>query len=180
MKVLKWSLYVIGTLFLLVLLIALFMPSKYEVERSITIERHPETVYKKVATLEEWPKWNPWSQGSDSNVFKGPQMGEGAVWERWTDQGKGKLQIIEAEPYKKLRTKIHSHDSTMTMKRGWKFEPDGSKTKVTWRVWGDPGYPIERILAPFMADAIGDHLEKGLQNLKKHTEEEVPMSARRK
>ncbi len=183
MKVLKWSLYVLGTLFLLVLLIALFMPSEYEVERSITIERHPETVYKKVATLEEWPKWNPWSQGSDSNVFNDVNMGEGAEWEwRSKEQGNGKLRIVEAEPYEYIRTELHFQDSTMTGNGEWEFEraQGEAKTKVIWRTWGELGYPIGRLLAPFLGDMIGDDLKVGLQNLKKHTEEEVPMSARRK
>lgn len=179
MKYFKWFLYGIGGIFLLILIIALFMPSKYEIERSITIDRHPETVYEKVATLSEWPKWNPWSLGSDSNVYNDVKMGKGAEWEwRSKEQGNGKLRIVKADPYHSLQTRLHFQDSTMTGNGEWRFERKGSKTVVTWRTWGELGYPVGRLMAPFLSGMIGEDLKKGLKNLKTHLENEVPMSAR--
>lgn len=178
MKFLKWLLYITGGIFLLILLIALFMPSEYEIEREVKVERPPEAVYKKVAELEEWRKWNPWSQGSDTNLYHGGS-GKGSVWEwRSEEHGSGKLRILEAEPYKRIRTEIQFVDSTMTGNGEWRFERSGSNTEVTWRTWGELGYPMGRLLSPFFDDMIGEDLQKGLENLKRHCEEDVTLNAR--
>ncbi len=178
MKILKNILYGFAGLFLLFFLVSIFLPSSYRVERSVTIERSPEAVYKKVARLQEWTRWNPWSRGSDSNVYRGAEMGKGAVWEwRSEKQGNGKLRIIEAEPYKMLRTRIEFKDSTITGKGSWHFEGKGDRTKVTWSTSGRLGYPVGRYMIFFVDDLIGKDLKKGLQNLKTYLEDGVRMNA---
>jgi uncharacterized protein YndB with AHSA1/START domain len=186
MKYGRSILYVVGVLFSLLLLFiyggALFMPSSYEVERSITIQRPPETVYKKVADLREWRKWNPWSQGSDTNVYRGPKTGKGAVWEwRSKEHGNGELRIVEAEPYKRIETRITFRDSSLTGHGKWQFERRGDDTKVSWGTTGKLGYPFGRIFAWIRdpQDLIGGDLQKGLKILERHLEEDVPMSAAR-
>lgn len=185
MKYGKIALFSVGGLFLLLLLLfyggSLFLPSSYEVERSVMIERPPETVYKKVADLREWPKWNPWSRGSDTNVYKGADMGKGAVWE-WKSKkhGNGEIRIVRAEPYRLIETRIHFKDSTMTGKGKWTFERQGKRTLVTWSTNGELGYPYGRIFAWINPpeELIGEDLQKGLRILKKHIEEDLPMKSK--
>ncbi len=184
MKYGKYVLYSIAGLLLILLgavyIGALFMKGEYQVERSIRIQRPPEAVYEKVADLREWRKWNPWSRGSDTNVYKGPEKGKGSVWE-WHSKkhGNGELRIVSSKPYKKIETRIQFKDSTMTGKGSWRFERKGSETKVIWGTSGTLGYPFGRIAGWIQnpENLIGKDLKKGLENLKRHLEEGVRLNA---
>ncbi|MFB6258663.1 MAG: SRPBCC family protein [Flavobacteriales bacterium] len=186
MKYGKIVLYGIGGLFLFFIafvgVAALYLPSTYEVERSILIEQPPEKVYKKVARLKEWSKWNPWSRNVDSNIYKGKAMGKGAIW-KWQDseQGEGELRIAKADPYHRIETRLYNADTTEMGHGKWSFERKGKRTRVTWKKSGDLAYPFQRVMIWLVGPEkmIGEDLEKGLENLKKHLEKGVRLSAER-
>lgn len=178
MKIATNILYGFAALVLLFFLVAIFLPSTYQVERSIRIERPPEAVYRKVARLQEWDRWNPWPQQMDSNIFRGAKTGKGAVWDWQSEkQGSGKLRIVKAEPYRMLETRIFQKDSTVTGKGIWRFERKGAKTLVTWSKSGSLGYPVARYMTFFVEDLTGSDLKMGLENLKKHLEENLRLNA---
>src|SRR5690606_3612297 len=100
MNILKWLLIVVGSLIVLLLLVALLLPSEFRVERSIVIEATPETVYEQVVDLNNWPNWSPWNamEPTAEYTVSGAQRGVGAV-SSWKGEviGTGTLTIVEVE-----------------------------------------------------------------------------------
>jgi len=81
-KIIQWTLAVIGILALAIVGIGLFLPSQFEVSRSARIDAPADKVYDLIADPRHWSKWSAWSR-RDSQMdvtFSGPPFGQGAKW----------------------------------------------------------------------------------------------------
>ena len=100
MKVFKISLGFIVGLVLLLLLGSLWLPSQWQVERSMRIKAVPAEVFPYVNNLTKWPEWTVWYQGEPQPVtrYSGPESGVGAMSE-WQDaSGQGEMAITVSVP----------------------------------------------------------------------------------
>lgn len=170
-KILLFIVSLIG----LVLVLAIFLPSSYKVERTTTINAKQKTIFNNVADLNNYLKWNPWSKMDPEakNTISENSKGVGASWS-WDGPtvGKGSLSIVKLEEFKSIETKIIFTEPRQDEGSGyWTFEKTDNGTKVTWAMKGELAYPIGKIMGLFMDNMLGGDFEKGLANLKEVCEE---------
>jgi hypothetical protein len=158
-----------------ILIFAAAKPATYHVERSTTIAATPEKISPLLADFHNWDQWSPWAK-LDPNMhvsYSGAPAGQGAVyeWEGNSKVGKGRMEILAAEP---MLTSIKldflspftSHNNT-----NFVLEPQGSATRVTWTMDG-PNTFASKLMSLFvsMDKMIGRDFDTGLSQLKSAAE----------
>lgn len=178
MKIAKW--FVIGFVVVLILLflVSLFLPSRYAVERSTTVQAPIQVVYGAVTDLTVWTDWEPWGQSDDSmEVTYGEKTsGEGASYS-WTGKstGSGTMTIIETEAPIRVEYELKFHTDDVPAYSTMRLEAiDATTTKVVWSFHGDLGRsPIARYFGLLIDEMVGASFETGLANLKALCEKAV-------
>lgn len=171
MKIIQWTLAVIGILALAIVGAGFFLPSKFEVSRATVIAAPAEKVYDLIADPRHWAKWSVWSRRDPSMdvVYSGPPFGQGAKWSwKSRSEGSGSMEFVRVEPNKRLEYTLSFAE--YNMKSTGAFSLDGaaaSATRVTWTNAGDVGAnPLKHYLAAGMDRLVGPDFEAGLANLK--------------
>ena len=168
-------LYIIIGLVIGLLVVGLFLPAKYHVEKSIIINKGVPDVMSRVADLTHYAAWNPWQQsdpGATGNIsgtpktighkyaWQGKKVGVGSLTIRDIDDKHVHFILEFIKPFKSLA----SDD--------WLFEDWGSaETKVTWSNNGELPFPIARLMGPMINKNLNIQFVQGLNNLKKMCEE---------
>lgn len=155
----------------LVLLVGLFLPRSYRLQRSIRIQAKPEAVYAQLSVLRQWPEWTVWNQERDPGVrfeFEGPEAGVGATY-RWTGAklGRGQLKLTQAQPGKGVWYELEFDGGQIKATGSVTFEPAGEGLEVVWMNEGDLGRnPVSRYVGLFMERMVGPDFEGGLARLR--------------
>ena len=182
----KKLLYVLIGIIALLLVVALFLPSTYSVERSVEIAKPPEVVYPLVADYNNWLKWSPWPKMDPEakQTVTGTPGTPGHSWS-WDGEtsGVGRMTLASAEENRSVRAKLvfkkpmesEADDSIL-------LEPTPTGTKVTWRNSGNLPYPIGRFFGLGIEGMLGPQFEEGLAGVKSIAEnmpmtEEAPAEA---
>ena len=170
MKIVQWTLAVIGAIALVVVGAGLFIPSSFSVQRSIEINAPPKKIYDLIVEPKKWQQWSVWTQ-RDPNMritYSGPPFGMGAKWS-WVSksEGSGSMQLTRVEPDKRVEYSIFFPEFGMRSTGAIAIAPAGERTRVTWSTAGDVGpNPLKRYLAVMMDRMVGPDFEAGLENLK--------------
>jgi uncharacterized protein YndB with AHSA1/START domain len=170
MKIVQWTLAVIGAVALAFIVGGIFLPSKFSVQRSIVINASANRVYNLVVEPRQWANWSVWNQ-RDPNMkitYKGPPFGMGAKWE-WASksEGSGSMEFTRVEPDRAVEYALWFADYNMRSTGALTLEPSGSTTRVTWSNSGDVGgNPLKHYVAAMMDRMVGPDFEGGLANLK--------------
>jgi effector-binding domain-containing protein len=178
MSLLKRLSLIVLFFLMITIIISLFLPSSFFLERKIIVNADQEQVFKQVNELSNWKNWSPWTVKDPSvyglkQNFSGPLSGEGASF-RWKSEvegvGAGEIEITAA-------VKNDSITSTLDFGRGdvvavWRFEEVASGVEVTWSLTADFGFnPFRKFLGLFMEGQITPDFELGLNRLKAFSEE---------
>lgn len=174
MNLLKKFIFFLLGIVALALIVALFMPKNYAVEREITINQPKDSVFKYVKYLKNQGNFSVWAK-MDPNMkktFKGTDGTVGAVsgWEsKVEDVGVGEQEIkkiIEGERIDfELRFKVPFEATEKAYMVTEGISP--SQTKVKWGFEGKMAYPMNLMLVFMdMEKMIGKDLRDGLTNLK--------------
>lgn len=169
--------------------VGLFMPSKWSVERFVVTTASPETVSTFIVQPRKWTDWAAWNNEMDPEAkwtYFGAPRGVGAKM-AWSGpkMGKGILTITAVEPGKSVSYEMEmegtiSGEGEQTKmeggspaKGGFTFTPEGTTaTRITWRDEGDMGMNLlGRFFIPVLEDMLTTHFDIGLANLKKISEE---------
>lgn len=175
MKVLKKILLVIVVLVALFLVVGLFLPSHYRVERNVTMRARPGAVYAQISSFKNWLQWTAWNQTKypDMQVkFEGPESGVGAnySWEG-KSSGQGSIKFARAEPDKGVWFDLDFEQGKYKSQGAIPMAPSGDTVKVTWSNEGDLGSnPINRYFGLLMDQLMGPDFAEGLNNLKQRVE----------
>lgn len=158
----------------LVLLIALFLPKEYAVEREITINQPKDSVFNYVKYLKNQENFSIWSSKDPAmkKTFTGTDGTVGAIagWEsKVEDVGVGEQEIkkiVEGERIDfELRFKVPFEATEKAYMVTEGISP--SQSKVKWGFEGKMAYPMNLMLAFMdMEKMIGKDLQDGLNNLK--------------
>lgn len=168
-RIFAWAALAIFALVLLGVLVGVFLPSRYRVERSIDIQAPAERVFAEVNDLRRNEAWSPWKVHDPSMRYTYPaaSVGEGAIY-RWTSRhsGAGELKIVRSIPYRRIDTELHFMEQGKA--RGyWRFAPEGTRVHVRWGFEGDAGWNLPgRYFGLMMNRWVGPHFEEGLRRLK--------------
>lgn len=186
MKILKYVLIGLLAIVAIFLIIGLFVPTTFKMERSVIINASQDIVRGQVVSLKNQHEWSPWT-AYDPNMktlFEGTDGAVGSIysWEGNKDVGKGSQEITSVtenrvemkvtfiEPWESVATSYIQLDS------------EGDSIKVTWGFEGSNPYPWN-VMSLFvnMDEMVGNDFQKGLNNLKERAEkisEEQPKTYR--
>jgi effector-binding domain-containing protein/uncharacterized protein YndB with AHSA1/START domain len=182
MKFLKWLGITIFTIVALLLVIAIFLPSNFHVERSIEIDKSITTVFQTAVDMNQRAKWDPWIElepDAEIKVEMTPEIiGSGYSWNGKVI-GEGKITIKEFKPDELIKSKItFIAPQSMESDVIWTFKESNKNTNVTWAFEGSLSYPIEKWSGLFMDKFMGPQFEKGLSNFKQLVESLPDMEGR--
>ncbi|WP_237058878.1 SRPBCC family protein [Microbulbifer sediminum] len=177
----RWILYIIGLLVLLVLAGFLF-PREVTVERSVYINKPPAAIFPTLNNLRNFNNWSPWYSidPTTSYIISGPTEGVGNKMS-WSSEnpnvGRGSQTIIDSKPNSMVRTHL-DFGAQGTAMAELQLEPQGSGTNVTWTFSSDMGSgPIARWMGLVVKDMVSDSYERGLNKLKKYIESSTDLPA---
>ncbi|HZZ91417.1 MAG TPA: SRPBCC family protein [Usitatibacter sp.] len=170
MKYVQWSVMVIGTVLLVVVLVGVVLPSGYEVRRSIHVAAPPDRVYDLVVDTRRWKDWSAWNRRDPAMhvSYAGPPFGMGAKWS-WESktEGRGSMEFVHVEPDRRVDYRLAFPDFNMVSRGSLVLTPTDGGTDVTWIHAGETGSnPLKHYFAAFMDRMVGRDFEQGLANLK--------------
>lgn len=166
-------LYIVSALvalLVILLIMALFLPARYHIEKRAIIAKPVEFVMGRVADLNYYAQWNPWQKmepGSESEITGTPKTAGHAYSWKGKKIGVGSLTLRDMD-----RRHVHFYlDFVKPWKASasddWLFEEWGTgETKVTWQNSGDLPYPIARLMGPMLRNSLEKQFVEGLKNLK--------------
>ena len=175
MKPLHRVLVALCGIVVLVLAIGFTLPTTWHAEQTIVIQATPGAIYPWIASFKDgWRQWSPFGLAADPGMhmtYEGPDSGVGAA-QRWTasKKGDGQMSIVAADPTQGVRYQL-------TMVNGFNvnghiaFATEGSATRVTWTDDGEFTHPLSRYVGLIMPRMLEPTLARGLNNLKKQTEQ---------
>lgn len=170
MKILKNILIIIVAIIALFLIVAMFLPSEYRVERSVEINKPASVVYNYVADFNNFYEWNPWTPMEVGHNYEvtgdSAKVGQKYFWEGKV-VGSGQMIFTELKPYSLIKSDIEF----LSPQQGkgvvdWTFNNNGNITKVTWGISGESEYPVGRYFGLMMDSFLGKDFENGMKNLK--------------
>jgi len=173
MGFLKKFLYSIGALILGLAVIGIFLPSRAQIERSITIDASRATVFALLNDFHQVNKWSPWIE-ADANAridIFGPRRGVGAavVWDG-NIVGQGSQVITESIPFERVVTALDFGDQGKANAVFDLSETDDG-TEVVWTFDMEFGFNlIARYFGLMLGGIVGADYEKGLASLKSMAE----------
>ncbi|XXF81029.1 SRPBCC family protein [Myxococcaceae bacterium GXIMD 01537] len=154
-------------------------PSKFRVERSLTMASPADLPFGLVNDFHGWHHWSPWEalDPKMQKTFDGPYAGPGSsyAWSGNKDVGKGKMVNLEAKPYESVRIQLEfiepfpaSNISTFT------FKPEGENVTVTWAMEGENNF-MSKLFGVFIDidTMVGKDFDKGLATIKSLVEPEA-------
>ncbi|MGC6430939.1 MAG: SRPBCC family protein [Jejuia sp.] len=168
---------ILGIITVLICLI-LIAPKKFNVQRSITVERPVADVFDYLKHIKHQDEWSPWKK-KDPNMqqeFIGNdgEVGFIAKWVGNKDVGIGEQEITIIVENELVQSRLRFF-------KPWKSESDAhikveeqapNTTKVTWGVSGENKVPSNVFFLFFNMDkTVGKDFEEGLVSLKQILEQ---------
>ncbi|AXT19703.1 polyketide cyclase [Flavobacteriaceae bacterium AU392] len=165
--------YVILGIIALFIILAIVAPKKFNISRSIVIEKPLPEVFEYLKYIKNQEQWSPWKK-KDPNMKQEYIGTDGEVgfisrWEGNKDVGTGEQEIIKITDNKSIEVQMRFY-------KPWKSESEAStnvqdmgngKTKVTWGFFGKNKVPSNIFMLFFNMDkAVGGDFEEGLASLK--------------
>lgn len=170
----KISIGIIGII-AIPLVVALFLPSQYQVERSIDIAKPASDVFAYIRLLKNQDQYSVWAK-KDPNMKKIYTGQDGTVgfisrWESLDKEvgiGEQEIKMINVDALE-METELRFFEPFEGTERSYMkvSSLDQKKSKVIWGFDGSMPYPSNLMLV-FMnfEEMIGKDFEEGLSNLK--------------
>jgi len=176
MRVLKiLGLGLLGLIAVLVV-VGLFLPRQWHVERTVVIKAGPEHIHPLVDDLKQWPTWAAWSKDMDPQVkweYGGPASGVGAWWS-WDGpvMGHGKMTITKSDVASGVWVdEMIETDDGVNAKGAITWTKQGEDTKVKWVDEGTLPPVIGGYAVGFIEKMLGENFQVGLDKLKVQAEQ---------
>jgi len=177
MRVVKITASAVICLLLSLLIISLFLPSAWSVERSIVINTDADIIFPYIDNLRRWPQWTVWYENSENLVvtYEGPEEGIGAT-SRWKDKNhEGLMKIVESRPNELIAYDLLFDKGTSRMHGSIALNSTIETTEIVWTATGDAGInPISKYFALMLNSWIGRDFERSLAKLKAILENPTP------
>lgn len=168
MKYIKSLLFVAVAMVLLFLVVGIFMPSQFSIERSNIIHLPIDSISNNIEDLDYFKEWIIWHNG-DSASFKqfGKVSGQSIIWD---DEkiGKGTLSTIK-NSIKNTFEQVVELEKPINLKFNIKYllAENDKQTTLTWKAYGDLSYPINRFYKVPIEAKLNKLMISSLAKLKK-------------
>ena len=158
----------------LLLLTALLLPSSYQVERSVSINKAKDQVFSYLVLLKNQDNFSVW-MALDPNVKKTYKGEDGTVgfvsaWHSDKDEvGVGEQEITAIQPGSRIDYELRFIAPFASVSPAYILteQQAAEQTKVTWGFKGEMPYPMNLLLLVMdMEQMIGNDLQQGLDKLK--------------
>ncbi|MDB2606663.1 SRPBCC family protein [Zobellia sp.] len=170
-------LYILVSVVVLILILALIAPKTYDVFRTVEVERPKEEVFQYLKSLKRMDEWSPWAK-KDPDMEKRITGADGEVG--CTSYWKGNKEVGEGEQEIKRIIEGERIESELRFLKPFKSTSDCylqvdamniEKTKVKWGFSGKYKFPMNIMLLFMNMDkAVGKDFEQGLGSLKANLE----------
>ncbi len=170
MKLLKKLGIGIIALVALAAIVGFFMPSKYELERSLTMKAAPANIYEQIVTMKNWEKWSPWLKMDPTMklTYNDIPSGKGASYS-WNAEkmGEGSLTIQDCNPDTFALIQLVFKGSGEGMS-SFSIHPDADgQSTVTWKMWSDIGMnPFKRLMNQLKKGMMLKSFDDGLASIR--------------
>jgi len=166
-------LYILGGIVAILVILVLVAPTKYNVSRSVEINRPLGDVFDFLKYVKNQDHWSPWKK-KDPNMtqtFTGEdgQIGFISHWEGNKDVGVGEQEIKSITENKSVETELRFYKPWKSVSTGYLdvHEEGDGKTKVVWGFRGANPRPFNVFMLFMNMDkAVGKDFEEGLASLK--------------
>jgi len=171
------ALYIILSIVIIVLILGLIAPKRYEVNRSIIINKPLAEVFNYLKYVKNQDDWSPWKKKDPDmkQTFEGTdgEVGFISKWAGNKDVGEGEQEIKRIVENERVETELR-------FLKPWKSQSDAyirvvglepKQTNVTWGFSGKNKFPFSIFMLFMNMDkAVGKDFEEGLNNLKNQLE----------
>jgi uncharacterized protein YndB with AHSA1/START domain len=155
-----------------VLGLAAAQPDRFSVTRQTEVAAPPEVIYPLLVDFRQFGRWSPWEHLDPAmqREFSGPATGVGAVyvWRGNSEVGQGRMEIIGAEPGRRVAVKLDFIEPFASQNHTeYLLTPGATGTQVRWTMDGPMPF-VSKLMSVFVSmDAmIGPDFERGLARLK--------------
>lgn len=166
-------LYVVLAIVFLIVFLAMLAPKKYDVQRSIVINKPITEVFSYLKYIKNQDEWSPWKK-KDPNMKQhyigtDGEVGFVSKWEGNKEVGTGEQELISITENRSVISQLRFYkpwksqsDAYITVK-----EIDESTTNVVWGFSGENKPPSNIFFLFFNMDkTVGKDFEEGLNDLK--------------
>ncbi len=169
MKFLKYMVGIVVFLLAVALTASLIMDSEWEIKRSAEIDAPPSKVMAFISLLPNWPEWTVWNKENYPEMklsYSGPNWGVGAQ-QSWSDGAMvGVLEVTDYDPASFMEYNLDMDNGEFVMQCRIETTKLLTRSKVTWRCWGDTGAsPIDKLLMAAFKPMMGKDFQGGLDRL---------------
>lgn len=166
-------LYIIMSILVIIIVLAVAAPKTYQVERTIIIDKPLAEVFNYIKHIKNQDNWSPWKK-KDPNMkqeFFGDDgtVGFIAKWIGNKEVGEGEQEINNIVENERI-------ESQLRFFKPWKSESDAfinvkeldtNRTEVTWGFSGTNKVPMNIMMLFFnMEKTVGKDFAEGLESLK--------------
>ena len=173
MRIVLFLLGGVVAVILLALVVGMFLPGDYDVERTVTMNAKPDVILQYVSDLRQWPNWTPWNEKNMPELkssFSGAHALTGAptTW-KWEDRSTPGMLVLTRSDDTGIAYDL-TFEGFPPLYCSITLTPEGEETvRVTWHITGSLGAnPISHVIDVFypMTDALGAQLDDALTTLK--------------
>ena len=160
------------SVFLVIGLLSLLLPSKVSLAKSVEINTTPGKIRDQILNFDQWKNWYPAFKDENITVIKNPPANNILNSVTLKDkQGKNiTLNLIDSNQ-NIIDIQVKSSSSTKVDYQFILIPKTNNQILLTWNINTDLGwYPWKRIQGIFLDKFSGDQYEAALSNLKKAAE----------
>lgn len=164
----KTAMYFLVALVIVLLIAPVLMPAQYQLARSIEINAPLNAVYPRLTDLNEFVKWNPFSESDPTSKTEVVGTGVGSTMTYSGEKsGEGRMTIVNAVPDKSvdLRMDFYKPMPGEAMAHWIVAASSETTTTLTWSYEQNLPY-FKRYLGIMMDFMMSPIFDKGLQNFK--------------
>lgn len=160
------------TVFIVIFLLSLFLPSRVTVAKTIDINASAETVKQQIIDFYQWKNWYPAFKESNITVVKNPISDSSLDSVTLMDVNGKKTTFILADTLQnKINIKVQNSSSTAVDYQFLLIHKTDNQTELTWNIsvhmsW----YPWKKIQGIFLDKFSGDQYVAALKDLKNAAE----------
>ncbi|MCW3116765.1 MAG: hypothetical protein JWM28_847 [Chitinophagaceae bacterium] len=168
MKIIRFGLISLLSLFAIITAISLFIPSQVRISRAINMNAEAGTVLNEISDLNKWKNWYP---GFDTLTITPVTLKDGNLTEARVSSTLASIVITEKKADEVIAQ--FNSGSNRSVTSGWKVITYNSSDSLTVQWYLDfrlRWYPWEKFLSITYDKMYGGQMELGLNNLKKNVE----------
>ncbi|MDE3181822.1 MAG: SRPBCC family protein [Bacteroidota bacterium] len=171
MSFLRFIIFLLGV-FIIIFLLALLLPSKVTVAKSVDINASHDKIKNQIANFEQWKNWYPAFKDENITIVKNPSK-ENIISSVTLKDKEGKtilLNLVDTSN-NKINIDVESASSTKVDYTFLLIPKLNNQTQLTWDVNINLGwYPWKRIEGILFDKFSGSQYEAALDDLRKAAE----------